>query len=459
MKLSISDKAGWILSMLLLFSCESYLDERPSKSIVVPQTVEDLRSILNTPDIINTGDGFGLVLSDDLYTTDQGWLGYDEVSRNGYIWIRQLGNQNGDFYPWSLAYSNIFRTNVVLEEVEKLVPASEAEHREIEQVRGTALFLRAFHYFDLLQLFTHPIVEDADLDRESIPLKLTPGLEDNQGRASSQEIYTRIINDLNTASELLPVNEENSLRPSKAACYGLLARIFLQLNRYQEALDFTEDALAIQSELLDFNEIPALSTIPIARNNYPIPRFNKEVVIHLQASLSSYQFSAFTFIDPDLFGSFEENDIRKYLYFTEPDDEGRVNFVGNFTGSFQLFAGITTGELYLIRAECQARLAMDEQAASTLSTFMESRYFTGTYEPYHIEDDEKILDKILLERRKELVFRGSSRWRDLRRFLGDPEWEGPSERSIEGMDYMLGIDPSAYQMNIPVNEQALNDKL
>ena len=459
MNLSFYGKAGWILSILLMFSCESYLDERPSKSIVVPRTVDDLRSILNAPDIINTGDGFSLVLSDDLYTTDQGWLGYDELSRDGYLWIRQLGNQDGDFYPWSLAYSNIFRTNVVLEEADKLLPASGAERREIEQVRGTALFLRAFHYFDLLQLFSHPIVEDADFEREAIPLKLTPGLEDNQGKASSQEIYMRIIDDLKAASELLPEKEENTLRPSKAACFGLLARVFLQLHRYPEALDFTEDALAIQSELLDFNDIPALSTIPIARNNYPIPRFNEEVVIHFQASLSSYQFSALTFIDPGLYESYEENDIRKYLYFTEPDPEGRVNFVGNFTGSFQLFSGITTGELYLIRAECQARLGMDEQASSTLNTFLDSRYFMGTYEQYHPGDNERVLDKILLERRKELVFRGSSRWRDLRRFLGNSGWSGPYVRSIEGKDYTLGVDPSGYQMNIPANEQALNDKL
>lgn len=449
----------WFLLGLILLSCDGFLEERPSKSIVVPNTVADLRSIMNAPDIMNSGNGFGLVLSDDLYTTEAGWMGYDEASRNGYIWNMSWTNPNGDVSSWSNSYSRIFRANLVLEESENVSLANAHEEEELKAVKATAQFYRAYHYFDLMQLFSHPIVEEGDLERDAVPLKLTPAINEQKGKSSSGEVYSQIISDLVAASEGLPDREENVLRPSKAACYGLLTRVFLQIGEYEKALEYAEKGLAIHPELLDFNTIPALTSLPIKSGTYPIPRFNPEVIMHIQTGASSFQFSPLTFIDHSLFESYKDSDLRKYLFFSGPDKEGRVNFVGNFSGNYHQFAGITTGELFLAKAECEARLGFNQKAVATLNQFLLSRYLEGSFEPYSVSDGKEFLSTVILERRKELVYRGPSRWGDMRRFLSDPNWDGPSVRLIQGSEYKIGTDPLKYLLDIPRNEQRLNDKL
>lgn len=453
-------KLSMVLAILSgVFSCGEFLDEKPSKQIVVPSSIEDLQSILNAVDNINSGDSYGILLSDDIYTTDEGWLGYSEHVREGYIWNMQMSNAQGDVASWSSAYSSIFRFNIVLEESGKIIPEDETERRQLEIIKASALFLRSFNYFELLQMFTHPVLSDADLEREGIPLKLTPDFDDLKGKSTIGEVYGQIIADLNEAAELLPATSEDLLRPSKAACLGLLSQIYLQLGDYEKALEHAEQVLEIKSSLLDYNSIPALEDIPIPLYNYPIPRFNEEVIIHLLTGSQSYMGSFNTFTNREVYGSYEENDIRRYLYFTEPDEAGRVNYLGSYNGNFRIFAGITTAELYLISAESLARLGRDSQAVDRLNALLEARYFEGTFEPLALEAGESVLERVLVERRKELIFRGMRRWADMRRFLRDPDWGGVAPRTIEGVEYKLGLSPENYMLEIPLNEQQRNDAL
>jgi len=455
-------KQKWLILLMtgwFFASCDGFLDERPSKALVVPNTTEDMHAILNVVDQMNAGDGFGLIFSDDLFIPDAAWIGMGELEREGYRWKMELSNATGNLDSWSSPYSRIFRINLVLEESLNIFSQSAEEERRLEEIRARAKFLRAYHYFDLLEMFSHPIVQEGDLDRPAIPLKLTPSMDEIKGLATSREIYGQIISDLNQAAEVLPASNPDLLRPTKAACYGLLARVYLQLNEYQKVLDNTEKSLQIKSELLDFNSVPELSNIPLPRNRYSIPRFNEEVVIHLQSITYSFQNSAQTFIDPGLYHLYGENDLRKFLYFTAPNADGKVNFIGNFSGAFQLFTGITVGELYLMKAEALARLGNSQEALVTLNDFLSSRYLTGSFQPYTIVDPKELLALIILERRKELVYRGLNRWRDLRRYLGDPDWQGPEGRTVQGELYELGRDPENYRLEIPPNEKSLNDKL
>lgn len=448
-----------LLTGMFLASCESFLDEKPSKDIVVPNTAEDLHAILNAVDQMNVGDGFGMIFSDDLITTDAGWKGMGELERNAYQWKMQLSNAQGNLDSWSSPYSRIFRINVVLEESLAIVPRSAAEKEKLEEIRARAKFLRAFHYFDLLEMFSLPIIQESDLDKPAIPLKLNPSMEEIKGLATSREIYEQIIADLNQAAEVLPDSNPDLLRPTKAACFGLLARVYLQLADYQKVLDNADKSLNIKSKLLDFNKVPELSNIPLPRNRYPIPRFNEEVVIHLQSINYSYQNSALTFVNQEVYGAYDNQDIRRYLYFTAPNSAGNVNFIGNFSGAFQVFSGITVGELYLLKAEALVRLGNADKALETLNDFLPSRYYTGSFQPLDLDDPKEILAAVLLERRKELVFRGLNRWRDLRRFLAEPDWNGPKGRIVEGVLYELGTKPENYRLEIPPNEKNLNGKL
>lgn len=448
-----------IIFGLALLSCSGFLDEKPSKRIVVPSSIEDLQSILNAVDMVNTGCSFGLLLSDDIFITDEGLLALSDNVRDGYQWSRQLSDPQGEMPSWSIAYGNIFKFNIVLEEAKKITPDNDAEKSQLDRIIGTSLFLRSQNYFELLQLFTHPLISQADLSREGLPLMLTPDFSRPKSKATIAEVYDQIIEDLIMATDLLPEVPEDVLRPSKVACYGLLGRTYLQLGGYDQALHFVNMALSIKSDLLDFNSIPSIEEIPIPLYTYPIPRFNEEVVFQYLAGSQTYMFSDLTFVNQEVYDSYLENDIRKFLYFTEPDQIGRVNFVGNFSGDYLVFSGITIGELYLIKSEALARINREEEALQTLNLFLESRFYGDTYIPYSTENLESVLAVVLEERRKELVYRGISRWTDMRRFLRDQNWNGIAPRVVDGVTYELGILPENYFLEIPLNEQQRNGLL
>jgi hypothetical protein len=66
-------------------------------------------------------------------------------------------------------------------------------------------------------------------------------------------------------------------------------------------------------------------------------------------------------------------------------------------------------------------------------------------------DAEDALRKVLLERRKELVFR-AIRWTDLRRLNKDPRFATTLRRVVLGQEYLLPPNDNRYVYPIPTNE-------
>jgi starch-binding outer membrane protein, SusD/RagB family len=76
---------------------------------------------------------------------------------------------------------------------------------------------------------------------------------------------------------------------------------------------------------------------------------------------------------------------------------------------------LATDEMYLIRAESDARMDKLDHALSDLNTLLKKRWNNKVnYKPFYSADKNEIIDRILLERRKELLWRGL-RWSDIRR--------------------------------------------
>lgn len=116
-----------------------------------------------------------------------------------------------------------------------------------------------------------------------------------------------------------------------------------------------------------------------------------------------------------------------------------------------MFVGITTSELYLIKAECYARNQMVEEAKEVIKTLLDKRYKQAFVMPT-IYDSESILKFVLQERRKEMVFRGV-RWSDLRRLNRDDRFAKTLHRSVvKGTDtlwYSLPPNDVRYTYLIP----------
>lgn len=443
----ITISAICILALAYVSCSDAWLDEKPSKSLVIPTRIEDLQAILDNTDRFNLGHAiYGEASSDNYLVTQDAWSAAPELLRNSYIWAKELYGGTTTNEDWSKPYVRILHANIVLQGVDEIESSSGVTPASRE-IRGSALFMRALDYYNLSQIFCKPYIEATASSDLGLPLRLDPDINKQYKRSSLKEVYDLVLTDLENAVSLLPENTLYKTRPSRCATYALLSRIYLSMRKYEEALINSEKALAMYDILLDYNEInPNVM--------YPLERFNDEVIFHYELSLASFLIQTRFNVDTVLYDLFEGDDLRKQIFFNTVGQE--IKYKGSYSGGYPFFGGLATDELYLTQAECQARLGSIDDAHTTISTLLEHRYRTGTYADPAVTDANSLLDYILQERRKELIFRGL-RWTDLRRLNQEPTHATTLTRIMNGETYHLEPNSPEYVLTIPPDEMALSD--
>ncbi|MFC3157130.1 RagB/SusD family nutrient uptake outer membrane protein [Chryseobacterium arachidis] len=149
-------------------------------------------------------------------------------------------------------------------------------------------------------------------------------------------------------------------------------------------------------------------------------------------------------IPRELYELYEEHDLRKVLYFKSQN--GKSIWCGAPIGNN--LSGTATNEVFLIEAECAARLGEREKALDLLNALLIKRYKTGTFKPLTASSDLEALDIILAERRKELLKRGL-RFQDLKRLNKDSRYAKSLTRTIGAKIYTLPPNDGRYQLPIP----------
>jgi len=426
----------------IVVSCTSeWLDIKSDKKLVVPSSLKDLQALVDNPRVLVTGTPAMAELSADNYvlSTESFKSLRENMERNIHIWARDIyedATVRGVPTDWSMMYEKVYYANLTIEGLEKLKDLSQAEADWKGQVMGQALFVRAWAYFHLLQVFSpHYNAETATADL-SIPMRLYSDISKKSVQVTVQEAYEQLIGDLERAAELLPSETELRLRPVKAAAEGLLSRTYLIMGNYELALAYADRSLAWNSELLDFNNLDSTA-------NYAIAQYNKEVVYRATQNSSQIMSSAYE-VNESLYELYEDGDLRLPVFYKY--NNGLLRFHGSYEGSGTLFTGISTNEMILIRSECFARLGDRESAVFDLKNLLEKRYRPDDFEKIVFEGD--LLEMILLERRKELPFRGI-RWFDLRRLNASEEHQVTLTREIDGQRYELKPNDPRYTLPFP----------
>ncbi|UCS95043.1 RagB/SusD family nutrient uptake outer membrane protein [Echinicola marina] len=430
-----------IISIIhLLSSCESFLDEKPSKDLVEPKTLKDLWALLDNSLVMNSSPALGLLSSDDLFTDQNGWNAYrSPVERNAYIWMDDLYSGETHSLDWYYSYQQIFYSNVVLEILQE-IGEGETESKAIE---GSALFFRAHAYFNLIQLFAGPYSKETASTDLGVPLRLSSNLNNRPKRSMVDKVYMKILEDLKIAIDNLPEEVPFKTRPSKTAGLGLLSRVYLAMGDYKSAKDYAEKALALNSNLIDFSDLDG-------QRYYPFDLFNEEVVF--QADFLEYSFltSSSTWVDSTLYNLYLDGDLRKDVFFDISSD-GNVTFRGSYTGNYRVFSGVSVPEIYLTLSECLIREGDYGKGLEVLNSYLLTRWEAGKFVPFTAMDRDQALGIVLKERRKEMVFRGL-RWMDLRRLNKDPDRKKDIVRELDGTDYVLEAESNKYVLPIPPDE-------
>lgn len=443
-----SSKVILLLILITSSSCQKFLDAKPS-SKQDKLTVNNLQGLLDDYGLMNRLFSSDDEISSDTYfVSDDNYSSFSSFGPAGiteqklYVWAPDAQRLDLDAITWSRPYKVVYNSNLVLETLENDKSVS-LDQQTIDALKGSALFFRGYAHYEIAKIYAKPYNANTANQDLGIPVRNTNAIEVKSERGTLKKTYDFILNDLQQAAMLLPITTSIKSRPNKAAAYAELARIYLAMENYTEAGKMANECLKLYNNLIDYNTISKAS-------NTPFPRFNNEVIFQatMSSSFSINQFYAI--VNPDIYNLYDENDLRKKIFFKPTD--GGFTFYGNYEprqAAGVYFSGLATDEIYLIRAECFARAGNTASALEDLNTLIQKRWLnTVTYPKITASDAKDALKKILIERRKELLFRGV-RFSDLRRLNKDPEYKVTLSRTVNGVTYTLPPDDPRYILLIP----------
>ncbi len=165
-------------------------------------------------------------------------------------------------FIWQHYYEGITRANNVIHYVPSIDMDDELKKRLIAEAKA----LRAYFYFNLVNIFGEiPLKTEAALSTEDLQVPLS----------SFDAVYLQIIQDLEEATEHLPVNYSGTEkgRITKGAVYGLLAKVHLFRKNWDKSLEAIDELESIGNYDL----------LPVYRHNFSLAHENNaESVIEFQ---------------------------------------------------------------------------------------------------------------------------------------------------------------------------------
>lgn len=435
----------YLILVIFVCSCsKDWLEEKADKTLVVPQTLDDLQGLLdNVSQMSQQFPTSGEIASDLHYIADASFefLPKDFVS-DAYIWSYTIRHDMD--INWVSSYYKVLVDNIILDRLDKITPFDQNEINRIKDIKGQALMNRARIFFELAQIYAPPY-DSKNLDNKfGIVLRLSSDITQVSTRSTLKATYEQIIKDLTEAVELLPNSQIILTRGSRCSAYALLARVYLCMEEYENSLIFASKSLEITNTILDYNTLQ--------RNKTFIGRYPIEVLMH--TNYTSSIITSLCLIDSSFFATYNNNDLRKPLFF-RINANGTIAFRGNYDSrTTPLFNGLTTSEVLLTRSECYARLNKTVEAMADLNILMKKRWDKlVSYPIFTATSSEDALKQILNERKKELILRGI-RWMDLRRLNKDPRFAITLTRKVNGQTYTL--EPNSYRYTFPIPDDIID---
>ncbi|WP_165384749.1 RagB/SusD family nutrient uptake outer membrane protein [Sphingobacterium corticibacterium] len=442
----------FFLTILFCLGCgKSFLEKKTNVSDLTPYRIQDYQALLDDASTMNNWSScqLGTIAADEIQVDEVALQNFNPYhQRNTYLWYRENLFQGEQSNDWNRAFQRILYCNQVLDGLAGLTP-SEGDTEAWNNVKGSALFYRAYAYYQLAQLFCEVYDAETAVNSLGLPLRKEADITVTVGRSNLQDTYDFMLNDLKTAYDLLPLEPLVYERPSRLAVQSLLARIYWNLGKYDEALDESVQVLQTKNILIDYNSVepnpaPVSIFLPIAKNN-------PEIIFDATMSMPQIASIGAVAVNETQIELYEEGDLRKNIYFKEFN--GFTIYLGSYSSRGAPFSGFSVGELLLVAAECEARKGNLERALLYLNRLRSHRFGSSSFTELISDDQTEILEWILLERRRELVFRGV-RWEDIRRL--NKEMRFPVTIVKTFLDEKIEIFPGDSRYVFPLPDNAVD---
>lgn len=406
------------LSVLIvsLAGCKKYLDIIP-KGKIIPQKTSDYRLLLDQISPKGSSNGFTQSFSNDVLMSDDMEVNafsasfYNAADQNVLTFAEHIYQDFESDPDWEALYNQIYVANLVTSQVMDAEGGTTAEKNVL---LAEAKVHRAYAYLILVNLYGKQYVAATAATDPGVPIRKNLDFEEKLPRATVQEVYNYILQDLTDALGKLPATPQLNLnyRPVEAASNALLARVNLCMNNIPSALAYANSSLQLYNTLIDYNTLPAGQSFPGTLAE-PNGLQGKEVLL-LKSPTSP---DSFFYGSGSLVSLYDQqNDLRFKAKFASDAAFG-LNFGFICTGwSGKTPAkGPSTAEMLLIRAECYARTEKVNEAMADLNTLRKTRFKTGSNSMLTAASPAQALLLVKQERRRELAFSGA-RWFDIKRY-------------------------------------------
>ena len=380
------------------------------------------------------------------------------------------GTDNFDQYSmtvtWTPSWDRIYRFNTVLEKVNEVQQTTQAIH---DQVKGEAYFGRAYYHFLLLVQYSlwdedAPGIGYRDAtDQGGVPARETVG-------------YTleRIYADLDSAEVMLrnagrtSFDFEHNFRPTVPTVQAFRARVDLYRGNYESALRNATAALEAHNTLVTFKDDPEYALTPSTAISIlnadsvavdTIQTYTMRSLTNRRAeavqeyeelylpSMSSGNYWGANPISEWFYNLWDHKNDARWLHFYCAYDPllgasgisktitvqhtgmtyypaitwetqqwlkpwHGISYLRFYCNGGGVILGMTTAEMYLIKAECEARAGNATAAAEDLKTLRRTRF----YDQAAAENIGGSLQEVLDERTREM----GTFWRffDIKRLNG-----------------------------------------
>lgn len=303
---------GCLLALLALASCQGILDKEPiaildagsffkTEADAVQALNAAYQPLLLSNDNKNYYWAMAEVASDEAITGGDG-------SRPGITEMEALTftprtEEFNDF--WKLQYKGITQCNLVLDHV----PAIAMDETRRNSIIGEALFLRAYYYFLLTQVFGDVPLFTTVAPPEALKAPRTP----------KAEIYAQIIADCDRAGGYLPVKNVASEtgRATKGAAFALAAKTYLYEKNWAKTLEYVAKvkALGVYSLMPDYVDNFRKYTQNNAESVWEIQHQNLELgvgnFLNQWWASKKYEGYGFAEVTQSFIDAFEPNDPRR----------------------------------------------------------------------------------------------------------------------------------------------------
>ncbi|NVK85953.1 MAG: RagB/SusD family nutrient uptake outer membrane protein [Cytophagia bacterium] len=430
-----------LLAVVLVSACaEDYLDTFPTDQLGADQvlsTIENQRAALEgmhrhmysnaVGGSQGNRGGYGSMM------INYDFLGHDVVNpQRGSGWFisahQWIDHRNNSGALVSFTYDYFYTMIVNANNVINSIDAVDGDDAEKANIKGQALFYRAFGHFNLVQAFGSRYVPGQNNTQLGVVINLDDltNIGESKARSTVEEVYTQIQTDLTAALQNLTASgmtfASDKSQISTNVVNGVLARVALTKGEWANAITYAQAARSGFS-------LTNMADITNGFNNddtsgwmwasHVIPDQGEYFASFF--AYMSYNYSSTHIrndpkcINADLYDMIPTTDVRKGFWAETAAERAAINIPSNFAKyaymntKFEALPSGTIGdgdvvlmrvaEMILIEAEANAHLGNDVAARTALLSLTSER---DTNAALSTNAGQALLDEILVQRRIEL---------------------------------------------------------